>query len=201
MLAAREKTLDLNQIGRWPAPKNSAFPFSDVIEAWAKAKEFEGVVWAALEPGFPKQRGQVPTLDQLLENLEHLKGQNLADAIEYVEKTPVQIKTAHRPALEKALALPSENPAPVAVSFQGNVELPNDNLSNDNIPPDPPDVFLTRLVEKLSGQDGIDRDLASILASSILKAAPSKDAVEDAFSKIKKLAETRAAPVQEALDG
>lgn len=61
-------------------------------------------------------------------------------------------------------------------------------------PADTPDEFLKAVGQSLKGQEGVDADLADILMSHILKAAPMQNAVAQAKDAILKLAGERAAP-------
>ncbi|WP_171054002.1 hypothetical protein [Arenibacterium halophilum] len=59
---------------------------------------------------------------------------------------------------------------------------------------DTPDVFLIALGENLKANEGVDVELADILGSHILKAAPAQNAVTHAKDAILKLASERANP-------
>ena len=61
-------------------------------------------------------------------------------------------------------------------------------------PPETPDEFLVALGEELKAKQGVDADLAGILATHILKAAPAQNAVAQAKEKIVQLASERASP-------
>jgi hypothetical protein len=52
-LAKREGVPNPSDIGRWPSPVGMSFDQIDVIEAWARSKTLDGVVWTALPPGLP----------------------------------------------------------------------------------------------------------------------------------------------------
>lgn len=104
-LADRENVKSLTLIGRWPAPAGSSYPCMETISEWAVGKGLAGVVWTALKPGAPGKRGVIPTLDQLVDHLRTLVGQVRVDAVEYVLKTPKQITTPFRAALETELSL------------------------------------------------------------------------------------------------
>lgn len=60
--------------------------------------------------------------------------------------------------------------------------------------PEAPDVFLKVLGEGLQATEGVDADIARILATHILKAAPAPNAVAEAKDAIVKLAAQRANP-------
>ena len=61
-----------------------------------------------------------------------------------------------------------------------------------------PETFLDSLGAHIKEKDGVDVDLAKILTTNILKAAPAQNAVTQAKDAILKLAEERAK--QEATD-
>lgn len=61
-------------------------------------------------------------------------------------------------------------------------------------PLETPDAFLKALGESLKTKDGVDTDLAAILTTHILKAAPAANAIAQAKDAIVKLATERANP-------
>lgn len=64
-----------------------------------------------------------------------------------------------------------------------------------------PEEFLARLSESLKASDGVDADIASILAVHLLTATPHAHAVANAKAAIAALAEKRAKPAKEQTDG
>ena len=64
-----------------------------------------------------------------------------------------------------------------------------------------PEDFLARLSEALKASDGVDADIASILADHLLTATPHANAVANAKAAIAALAENRANPAKEQTDG
>ncbi|MCB1471220.1 MAG: hypothetical protein KDK08_29550, partial [Rhizobiaceae bacterium] len=102
-LAIREGVIDHDSIGRWPSQKS--YPFSNVIESWARARDVTGIVWTALPPGTKENRGQIPSLDDVVRYLKTLDDQQKAAAIEYVRKAPAQIATGYRPSIEHELGI------------------------------------------------------------------------------------------------
>jgi hypothetical protein len=100
-LSTREETETDRPIGRWPEPRSS-YACADVIEHWAHSCGFDGVVWTALGPKFPNERGR-PTEAEALEYLGNLVGEARRLAEEYVRKAPTQIGTPYRRAIEEAL--------------------------------------------------------------------------------------------------
>jgi len=67
-------------------------------------------------------------------------------------------------------------------------------MDDEAKPLETPDSFLKALGEGLRAKDVIDSDLASILTTHILKAAPAPNAVAQAKDAIVKLASERANP-------
>jgi hypothetical protein len=68
--------------------------------------------------------------------------------------------------------------------------------------PETPATFLKALAATLKTSDGVDSDLAAILATHVLVTEPTTDAVAKAKAAIVALAQTRAAPAnQEPADG
>jgi len=100
-LAARKGVERLGAIGRWPCDETS--PTQGIVEAWAKEKGLDGVVWTALKPGFPGARGKRPSLDDILGHVGKLEGVNRKRAAEYVRRAPAQIATEWRKAIGQAL--------------------------------------------------------------------------------------------------
>ena len=99
-------------IGHWRFADASRHYESAGIGEWARTKGADAVVWTALKPRF---NGKVvtPTCEQVVGRLRSLDGQKRTRAQEYVRKTPPQIRTAYRKAIELELgwtALPHEGP-------------------------------------------------------------------------------------------
>ena len=65
-------------------------------------------------------------------------------------------------------------------------------MDGEAIPLETPDAFLKALGESLKAKDGVDTDLAAILTTHILKAAPAANTVALAKDAIVKLASERA---------
>ena len=102
-LAAREGC-DAAAIGRIPAA-GKRHPQTESIANWCAAKGIAGVVWTALQPGFAEQRGRAPSRDAIIAHLRGLDAGARAKAAEYVAKTPPQIVTRFRRALEIELGI------------------------------------------------------------------------------------------------
>ena len=103
-LAGREGIREKNarySIGFWSPDRSSRREQTRVIGAWAAAQGIQAVVWTALKPGFPNGRGVVPSCEQALDHLRGLDTKAVASAEEYVRRTPAQIRTPYRTAIEK----------------------------------------------------------------------------------------------------
>lgn len=87
-------------IGRLKISDNVNTATETTILQWAKANYIEAVVWTSLKPRFQGQ-DQRPTIEQALDYLKSLKGKLGQTAEEYIRKTPTQINTAFRRAIEK----------------------------------------------------------------------------------------------------
>ena len=102
-LQAREGATTGRPIGRWPLPVGRNYPFATEIEQWAQTKGLAGVVWTALKPGWKDQRGEAPSLQDMLDYLRGLDDVTRRKAAEYIRGAPPQIQTAFRAALEAEL--------------------------------------------------------------------------------------------------
>jgi hypothetical protein len=90
-------------IAQWRRGESSASEPDATISAWASGKNLDAAVWTNLRPKFAETDGRVPTEDQVVAYLRTLDGQARAAAEEYVKRTPPQIATAYRGAIERAL--------------------------------------------------------------------------------------------------
>lgn len=102
-LAAREGC-DGAAIGRIPAARKRRQQ-TEAVANWCELKGISGVVWTALQPGFVEQRGRAPSLDAIIAHLRGLDASARSKAAEYVAKTPPQIATRFRRALEAELGI------------------------------------------------------------------------------------------------
>lgn len=98
VLRAREKT-KLEWIGRWPDEHGAHYLHAATIEAWARAKDIDGVVWTAIPPKWGDENGKAPTLAEAVAHLTRLSPEAAKPAIEYILRAPAQIETPHRDAL------------------------------------------------------------------------------------------------------
>ena len=89
-------------IGHWSLEDASQHQDSVGIGEWASAKGAGAVVWTALKPRFNDQL-VTPTREEVVERLLSLEDPERAKAEEYVRKTPPQIRTAYREAIELEL--------------------------------------------------------------------------------------------------
>ena len=64
-----------------------------------------------------------------------------------------------------------------------------------------PGSFLDELGRALKARDGVDSELADIVAEHILNLAPASDCVDRAMAAMKTLAESRVAPAEDGEDG
>ena len=72
------------------------------LDAWAKSKSIEGVVWTALPPSC-NSGNQVLSPEAVIERLKKLRGCERDHAEEYVRLAPRQIDTEYRRDIEAAL--------------------------------------------------------------------------------------------------
>ncbi|HEY0195098.1 MAG TPA: hypothetical protein VGC42_28485, partial [Kofleriaceae bacterium] len=99
-LAAREGA-DVSCIGRWPGGPPHAE--AEVIAAWAAARQLDGVVWTALPPRWLGADG-VPALPDVLALVRDLVAREVsAYAEEYIRRTPAEIISPYRAAIEREL--------------------------------------------------------------------------------------------------
>ena len=95
-LAEREGTL---AIGHWPS-KGRSYQHGGAIGAWASARGIDGVIWTAL-PTNVEGAGSMETGERIVEYLRSLSEPALSLAMEYVRKTPAQVRTPYRAIIER----------------------------------------------------------------------------------------------------
>lgn len=105
-LAVREeistKYID-RSVGFWSSDgKRSKHQHADAVGEWALGKGLTGVVWTALKPKIGNDY-RTPTLDEVVSHLSGLDAVSRAKAKEYISKTPPQIKTANRSAIQQQM--------------------------------------------------------------------------------------------------
>lgn len=86
----------------WPTD-GTAVQHWTAVDRWAKNKGLDFVIWTALRPRFGGHSGRVPSEAEALDYLRGLQTSERADAEEYIRRTPPQIRTAYRSAIEKAI--------------------------------------------------------------------------------------------------
>ena len=114
--AIAEKNIDgwsKKNIGQWSRDYATNLDRECILDldAWARARSIDGVVWTALPPKFfsdfsaenPKDLILNPTSDQVIQYLKWLRGCERDHAEEYVRLAPRQIDTKYRRDIEAAL--------------------------------------------------------------------------------------------------
>ena len=69
--------------------------YETIIE-WARANNFDGVVWTALPSNFDKKTGKLFSVDNALNYLKVLQGEELELALEYIDKADKVVRTPFR---------------------------------------------------------------------------------------------------------
>ena len=69
--------------------------YETIIE-WARANNFDGVVWTALPSNFYKKTGELFSVDNALNYLKVLQGEELELALEYIDKAHKVVRTQFR---------------------------------------------------------------------------------------------------------
>jgi hypothetical protein len=95
---ATPKWID-TRIGFWDTASGASHgEEAETIAAWAKPREFAGVVWTNLGCGFKDKtrKDMMPSAEDILAHLRSLEGKQRDDAEEYVRKAPEQVDTAYR---------------------------------------------------------------------------------------------------------
>ncbi len=73
------------------------------IRDWATKKKLDAVVWTDLPSNFKKKIGKELNENNAIEYLKSLQGKSQQEAIEYIEKAPLQIMTKMRRIIKKEL--------------------------------------------------------------------------------------------------
>ena len=84
-------------------PVLHATPHDLAIGQWMHGRNIDAVVWTALPPRSGGVEGRMPTLEQVLDYLDGLSGDVRAHARDYVQRTPTDIATPFREAIENRL--------------------------------------------------------------------------------------------------
>lgn len=90
-------------IAQWRRGETPVSEPDITVAGWAAEKDFDAAIWTNLPPRFGGIDGRVPTENEVTAYLRTLEGQVRAAAEEYVRRTPRQIATAHRRAIERSL--------------------------------------------------------------------------------------------------
>lgn len=88
-------------VGRWSKGQREPKLVRGLAD-WASAHDVEHVIWTALPPFFDGQL-QTATEEQALSYLVGLSGEAREKAEQYVRKTPHQVRTRYRQAIEATL--------------------------------------------------------------------------------------------------
>lgn len=78
-------------------------PCAGVIGAWLERQGLDAVVWTALPPRYADTEGRVPTLDEAVHYLDHLRGEEREHAEHYIRHVPPSLATAYREGIEARL--------------------------------------------------------------------------------------------------
>ena len=95
-------------IGRWPDerkgdPKDDPANIVN-LRRWAAQRHVDYVIWTALGPRFNSVEGQYPTtMEDAVAHLRNLSEDQRANAREYVQYAPEQIRTAYRVHIARCL--------------------------------------------------------------------------------------------------
>ncbi len=104
-LALREGIKDTRvtqDIGTW-SQGSPEVPCIVGLTAWAASRGIEHVVWTDLPPKFADTVNRVPTEDEVVKHLASLKGPTRDVAEQYIRRTPRQVDTLYRRAIEAKL--------------------------------------------------------------------------------------------------
>jgi hypothetical protein len=99
-LRDREGVLQRNEqshIGSWAVGRPAA-PIQG-LDAWARTRQLDGVVWTALPPKFGNAE-VMPSIEEVISHLRSLTGAKRDEAERYVRRTPRQIDTNYRRRIE-----------------------------------------------------------------------------------------------------
>lgn len=89
-------------IGSWQAGQEQLPEIVLDLRDWTNLKDVDGVVWTALPPKFNSEERK-PAMDEVVNYLAGLSGEERDRAEEYVRKAPRQVGTPYRQRIEAAL--------------------------------------------------------------------------------------------------
>ena len=115
-LARREGISSENlgvSVGFWSETSRSRHDDARSIGEWAESVEATAVVWTALKPKF-RDMSVKPSCDEVVAYLSGLTGETQERAEEYVRRTPGQIRTLYRDAIERELGWIVQERGPVS---------------------------------------------------------------------------------------
>lgn len=104
-LALREGIKDTRiaqDIGVW-SQGSPEVPTIAGLAAWTAARGIGHVIWTKLPPKFAGTVGRVPTEAEVVQHLAGLKGPTRDVAEQYIRRTPRQVDTSYRRAIETKL--------------------------------------------------------------------------------------------------
>ena len=90
-------------IAHWRRRENAASEPDATVSRWAAGRDLEAAVWTSLPPKFAGADGRIPTEVEVVAYLQGLEGETRVAAERYIRRTPPQIATAYRRAIEGAL--------------------------------------------------------------------------------------------------
>lgn len=100
LLRVREGRALRHHIGMW-SPRRTEGKAASIVSRWAEGRRLDGTVWAELPPRWSGVDGRVPTETEVVEYLQ-AQGRG-SEAETYVRRTPSQICTRYRSAIEDIL--------------------------------------------------------------------------------------------------
>ena len=100
-------------VGYWSQASQSRHGDAPAIGEWAENIEASAVVWTALKPRF-RDMSVKPSCDEVVTYLSGLTGDAQERAEEYVRRTPGQIRTRYRDAIERELGWTEQESGPLS---------------------------------------------------------------------------------------
>ncbi|SRR5579871_3253624 len=93
----------LNGIAHWMRSGSLESGIARIIADWAIRHHLDAAIWTYLTSKFGEQENRTPSSEEVIGYLTGLTGGTRSRAEEYVRKTPRQIRTAYREAIEHHL--------------------------------------------------------------------------------------------------